>query len=245
MLSLVRGVCLVAPVASLAVPGPLSVPVDAYMAALQAHPLQTNLASAATLAFAGDAIAQRVGKAPYDPRRAVSFVTFDAAYRGGFQTAALPWIIDKCDGHVLESLCGPVIDQSVLAATEATLFNQLLVIPIIYYPLFYAITGPMQGLTQDESIERARSQFVPITIRNWKFWIPANFAQFVLLEEQYQVPYTCVMGLIWNVILSASAGAARPAVASAASATDAASTTVGRVVPVDSAKVEKAKQKTR
>ena len=63
----------------------------------------------------------------------------------------------------------------------SALFNQLLVIPIIYYPLFYAITGPMQGLTKDESIERARSQFVPITIRNWKFWIPANFAQFVLL----------------------------------------------------------------
>ena len=81
--------------------------------------------------------------------------------------------------------------------------------PIIYYPLFFGITGAVQGLSTAESTERARGSFVPLTVRNWKFWIPAQYCQFAFLAEQWQVPYTCGMGLIWNVILSAAAGSAR------------------------------------
>ena len=50
------------------------------------------------------------------------------------------------------------------------------------------------------------AQFTTLCIRNWKFWIPANFLQLCLLPNEWQVPYTCAMGFIWNVILSASAG---------------------------------------
>ena len=73
----------------------------------------------------------------------------------------------------------------------------------------------MQGLTINESLARARSSFVDLTIRNWKFWIPAQLVQFAMLPIDLQVPYTCVMGLVWNVILSAAAGSARPAVVEA------------------------------
>ena len=67
----------------------------------------------------------------------------------------------------------------------------------------------MQGLSGDESLQRAKDNFASLTVRNWKFWIPAQLVQFALLPEELQVPYTCAMGLVWNVILSVAAGSAR------------------------------------
>ena len=197
-----------------------SVPgLDGYMTALAVSPLETKVATAATLAVAGDAIAQSSDpETSYDKKRAASFVLFDAAYRGGFQHAAFPWIIDHCRGTTLAAASELVnLDSSVLppadllAAIECTAFNQLLVVPIVYYPLFFAITGAVQGLTIDGSLERARDRFVPLTLRNWAFWIPAQFVQFAFVDEPLQVPFTCAMGLVWNVILSSLAGSAAPA----------------------------------
>ena len=47
------------------------------------------------------------------------------------------------------------------------------------------------------------------------------------------MPFTCVMGLVWNVILSAVAGAARPAIAEgvATGPAQAVEPLKGRVVP--------------
>ena len=91
----------------------------------------------------------------------------------------------------------------------------------------------MQGLSATESLARARANFVSLTLRNWKFWIPAQLAQFAFLGEEWQVPYTCVMGLVWNIILSAAAGEARAPPAEPPEAPPAAREErfVGKVVP--------------
>ena len=190
---------------SLCVTSAASFVFDGYSALLIEHPLTTNIATAGALAAAGDAVAQRNNA--YDAKRGLSFVAFDAAYRGGFQTPLLPWIIDHCHGDVLGQVLS--FDTNILAAAECTLFNQLTVIPIVYYPLFFGITGYVQNLDTEASLQRAKTQFTTLCVRNWKFWVPANFLQFCLLPNEWQVPYTCAMGFIWNVILSASAGDAR------------------------------------
>ena len=82
--------------------------------------------------------------------------------------------------------------------------------PSCTQPLFFSLTGLVQGLTPRETLARSRERFVDLTVRNWKFWIPAQAIQFAVLPMEWQVPYTCVMGLVWNVILSAAAGDARP-----------------------------------
>ena len=92
------------------------------------------------------------------------------------------------------------LDPSLVAAVECTALNQLVVVPAIYYPLFFGVTGAVQGLSATESLARARANFVSLTLRNWKFWIPAQLAQFAFLGEEWQVPYTCVMGLVWNIL---------------------------------------------
>ena len=202
---------------SLCVTSAASLALDTYTTLLVEHPLTTNIATAGALAAAGDAVAQRNNV--YDAKRGLSFVAFDAAYRGGFQTPLLPWIIDHCHGDVLGQVLS--VDTNILAAAECTLFNQLTVIPIVYYPLFFGITGYVQNLDTEASLQRAKTQFTTLCIRNWKFWVPANFLQFCLLPGEWQVPYTCAMGFIWNVILSASAGDARVEAAAAPSSSKA------------------------
>ena len=53
--------------------------------------------------------------------RAASFVLFDA-YRGGFQHAAFPWIIEHCRGENVEAAAAAAgatgLDPSLLAAVE-------------------------------------------------------------------------------------------------------------------------------
>ena len=79
---------------------------------------------------------------------------------------------------------------------------------------------------------QARDHRYSLTLRNWKFWIPAQLAQFAFLGEEWQVPYTCVMGLVWNIILSAAAGEAR---APPAEAPPAEERFVGKVRPTRAA----------
>jgi hypothetical protein len=64
----------------------------------------------------------------------------------------------------------------------------------------------MQGLPMDEIIERGRSTFWPTLKRNWIFWLPVQYYQFSYVDEPLQIPFLCVVGLIWTIILSASAG---------------------------------------
>ena len=80
---------------------------------------------------------------------------------------------------------------------------------MIYYPLFFGITGAVQGLNLRQVMERARRQFLALQMRNWAFWLPAQYFQFVFLPIEKQVLFTCIAGLVWNIILSALAGSAR------------------------------------
>lgn len=87
----------------------------------------------------------------------------------------------------------------------------LLFYSVIYYPVFYATTGLVQGLTFDETVTRAKETFIPLMKRNLLFWIPTQFAVFGFVEEDLQIPILIVCGLVWTIILSLSAGNASEA----------------------------------
>ena len=181
---------------------------SAYKNQLAAHPLPTKMMTGATVALMGDALAQSRDKDfPYDRRRAASFMTFDACYRW-LQHETYPTLVANLQGQYLGGLIGaiPPLSQAAKALGEAsgtdptffystmeqTLSSQLGIVPFIYYPVFYTITGILQQLTVEQTIERARETFIPLMKRNLLFWIPVQFLQFGFVEENLQIPFITV-----------------------------------------------------
>lgn len=183
---------------------------DAYKHTLQQNPLPTKMMTGATLAVCGDAIAQAQNSDDYDKRRAASFAVFDMAYRA-LQHVSFPLIVAHCHGQFLGSapILANHIDASWLAAMESTLASQLGIVPFLYYPAFFALTGAVQGLSMEGAVTRAQENFVPLMKRNLLFWIPMQFIQFGFIQEDLQIPFLSVCGLGWTFILSVYAGSTK------------------------------------
>jgi protein Mpv17 len=192
---------------------------DSYQQSMVLHPVRTKVATGASLAIMGDAMAQsmELNIQRYDTRRAASFAAFDGSYRV-FQHLAFPAIIRHCKGRVLTGLLSVIPTLVVggnlrlfLAAIERTLTYQLAVVPLLYYPVFFSFTGFIQGLSVSESFQRAKQNFLPCWKRNLMFWIPIQLVMFGLIDEKWQIPFVCLMGMIWSSILSVTAGKAKDA----------------------------------
>lgn len=189
-----------------------------YRNLLSSNPLETKMATGGVLAVAGDAIAQSRGKdEKYDKRRAFSFMCFDMCYRA-LQHGSFPLIVHQCQGQYIGGLIAAAgltstfeshLPVTYMAAMEQTLASQLGIVPFLYYPVFFSLTGIVQGLNTEQSIQRARENFVPLMKRNLLFWIPVQFIQFGFIEEGLQIPFLSVCGLAWTFILSIAAGSTK------------------------------------
>lgn len=105
---------------------------------------------------------------------------------------------------VVERLQDPPTQQILAAAKVAV--NQFVVIPLVYMPLFFSITGALGGLDIPKSIARARELYLPLLQRNYFFWLPLQFFQFLVLPADYQIPFVCMASLCWTIILSSIGG---------------------------------------
>jgi len=173
-----------------------------YTDLLKTDPIPTKFATAAILAAIGDGVSQSTEEdTPYDWLRGLSFAAFGGLYTGTFQHW---WFM------VLgEMVPAPPADDLVMRVSTAALQTGLCqfgTIPLIYLPIFFLITGALRGFSVEQALERARMLYLPLWQRNVGFWIPVQMAQFLFIEPEWQVPYCCVAGLIWNVILSKLAG---------------------------------------
>eukprot|EP00815_Leptocylindrus_aporus_P011721 CAMPEP_0116070918 /NCGR_PEP_ID=MMETSP0322-20121206/13391_1 /TAXON_ID=163516 /ORGANISM="Leptocylindrus danicus var. apora, Strain B651" /LENGTH=317 /DNA_ID=CAMNT_0003559009 /DNA_START=55 /DNA_END=1008 /DNA_ORIENTATION=- len=198
-----------------------------YKSELVMHPLTTKMLTGSTLAVCGDAIAQSRGYddegGRYDTKRATSFAAFDAVYRA-VQHVSFPVIVQELHGQYIGLFVAslPLFqsglhalawdNQSFYGAMEQTLASQLGIVPFFYYPVFYTITAFVQGLSQEQALDRAKETFIPLMKRNLLFWIPVQFVQFQFIDESLQIPFLSVCGLCWTFIISLFAGNAKQGV---------------------------------
>lgn len=194
-----------------------------YQNALHTLPLQTQMVTGAVLAIAGDATAQTINNhnkpnCPIELKRTFSFAAFDACYRAA-QHVIYPPMKDYFHGQFLYPAISSILpsvnafdqhhNQILSAAAEQSLVSQLVVIPLLYYPIFFAVTGMVQGLTWEQSMERGKQSFIPLMQRNLLFWIPVQFGVFGWInDDAMQISVLIACGFIWTMILSAFAGSA-------------------------------------
>lgn len=196
---------------TIAIENPISSMFEQYMSTLSEHPLPTKMMTGAALATAGDAIAQRREDERYDPARGASFAAFDMIYRAA-QHWLFPLIVELCRGQYLSGAAGAVgasFDSTILAALERSLASQLVIVPFLYYPVFFSFTGYMQGLNFEEGLDRAKQNFLPLMKRNLLFWIPVQYVQFCYIPTELQIPFLSCAGLAWTFLLSVLAGSAK------------------------------------
>uniref|UniRef100_A0A7S2HNS7 Uncharacterized protein n=1 Tax=Octactis speculum TaxID=3111310 RepID=A0A7S2HNS7_9STRA len=176
-----------------------------YQNSLVNNPLITKVITGAVLAIVGDAVAQATSdEVGFDRRRAVSFAAFDACYRF-FQHYMFPVIIGLGQGNVVKHIL-PAFLIPAAAAMEQTALYQFGIIPILYYPIFFSFTGFIQGLSIRQAWDRMKLQFFPCWRRNLMFWIPTQLCLFGIVADKWQIPFACVMGMLWSMILSKTAG---------------------------------------
>lgn len=194
-----------------------------YQKSLAKNPLITKIITGAVLAIAGDAVAQATSNEAtlanfltnirYDKRRALSFAVFDSFYRC-FQHNVFPIIMRLGQGNLIKNLLPKIIPSKHIvafltpaaAAIEQTALYQFVIVPFLYYPIFFAFTGFIQGLSARQSLNRMKRQFFPCWKRNLMFWIPTQMVLFGAIDEKWQIPFACLMGMLWSMILSKTAG---------------------------------------
>lgn len=190
-----------------------------YSSALDSNPLGVKMATAAFLAVMSDALVQCKGTPGeydgrrYDMRRAASFATFNALYKGVVLHFSVPAIYAACQGNVLRQAIRPLwqggFGDTLCKALERTMANQLILMPLVYCPVFFAVTGFVQGLSLRASWQRMRENYFSMCFTTLRFWVPVQIIQFIFVPLKWQVSSIQVTSFIWNVILSSLVGSCK------------------------------------
>lgn len=92
--------------------------------------------------------------------------------------------------------------SNAAVATAKLAVNQFLIVPTVYMPLFFALTGSLATLDYQGSLDRAKEKYIPILIRNYSYWLPMQFIQFLVIPQEWQILYISLASVLWTVILS-------------------------------------------
>ena len=164
----------------------------------------------------------------YDLARGLTFLLFGAMYTGAFQhvwftylsnhvadwgeawhvwgpqRAALPvdLMVDSKDWWTYFDVASQLENPpsgAVLAAAKVAV-NQFLIVPVVYIPLFFWVTG---NFDVSRAIQRAQGGlYGRLLRRNYVYWLPVQFVQFFLLPGEWQIPFVSAASLVWTIILS-------------------------------------------
>jgi protein Mpv17 len=118
-------------------------------------------------------------------------------------------------------LCSKIPGTSITDLVKRVFFDQLVFAPFCIIPSIFSLSMIMDG-TPEKIPEKLHAEWASTIIANWSLWVPCQFFNFKLVPPQFQVLFANVVGLFWNVYLSAATYKSLPAVAASSDTTNAA-----------------------
>ena len=80
--------------------------------------------------------------------------------------------------------------------------NQLIAIPLLYWPSFFFFTGIVEGQSLTTVMTTLHQRLPGLMKANLMFWIPAQGFQFAAIPVDEQAVYVAAAGVVWNGILA-------------------------------------------
>ena len=176
--------------------------------ALKRYPLRTKVAQGGLICTFGDLIAQVVsmprllpahtddlaGTAngwAWDRRRTAVYTILGCGWTGAFNHYYLGALSSRFPASA-----------GMRAAVAKTCFNQLVVAPGLFVPLFFLCNGAVRGWSATRTWTQLQVEYMPTVVAMWLIWFPSNFVMFALVPVQHQVLWMSVCNLGWNIVLS-------------------------------------------
>ena len=153
---------------------------------------------------------RRANEKPFDAAVAYDVaktVLFSACYTGLWQPH---WfnVLNSYDwaGVFLSPGIAPTPLSATLESIEQSvaplLVNQLIVIPLAYWPSYFLFTGTAEQRSVAASLQALHARLPELMRANLAFWLPAQAVQFTYIPVEDQAVYVAVMGIVWNGVLA-------------------------------------------
>jgi hypothetical protein len=175
---------------------------------LNSYPLRTKMAQGGLICTFGDLIAQAVS-APCPPAALADDLAADPARWEWDRRRTVVYTVLGCgwtgafNHYYLGALSARFpASAGMRAAVAKTFFNQLVVAPGLFVPLFFCCNGAVRGWSSARTWAQLKKEYVPTVVTMWSIWFPSNFVMFALVPVQHQVLWMSVCNLGWNVVLS-------------------------------------------
>ena len=89
------------------------------------------------------------------------------------------------------------------------MFDQLIYVPALYYPLYFTCTGLFQGRSIRESLSYYKSSFVNLCLASIVFWTPIQILNFKLIPVLWRNIVVLFSAFVWTLLLSLNADPAK------------------------------------
>jgi len=183
-----------------------------------AQPMAFGAATAAVKTTAADVLVQTAveGKElrQVDTRRTLTFTLFGGLWMGVGQYTLY------C--KVFEAM---VPGKTPVASAGKAALDQLVHVPLLYFPFFYAVDGFLQGAWArgvDTGVAHIRqklsTELWPSLKANWSIWLPCSWIGFHFVPPHFRIPYVSVVSMVWTTVFSVLQGRFRAEQAAAAAA---------------------------
>jgi len=167
-----------------------------YSKQLHTNPYRTNCISGGVLGFVGDLICQKgVEKVDtVDWTRSQAFTGFCVYYQGGFDT----WLYGLYGKYLTAKRFGGSVFKAGMAAS---LLDNLVHVPLLYMPAYFATMGAWQGDSLEKLKSDTQAAYKNTVAACCALWIPLQLLNFTVVPLHLRVLFVNFGCLAWNVIL--------------------------------------------